>query len=114
VAQTAKQISAAVTFASKHNLAVQPRSGGHSYASHSLGGTDGALVIDLSLMNDVKVHPEADPEALWRAEIGGGTRLGKITEELYRQGKRAIGPLHFLSEGQRRLTMSITSTRYLS
>ena len=91
--RTAQDISAAVKWAAKNNIFVQAKCGGHSFGSHSLGGADGALVVDMSAFSEVKVHQESDPEKLWRAEIGGGTRLEKVTQELYNQGGRAIGTL---------------------
>jgi FAD/FMN-containing dehydrogenase len=91
VASTAQQVSATVRFGAQHGLAVQARSGGHSYGSFALGGADGALVVDLSPMDQVIVDPVTDPDAVVRAEIGAGTRLGRVSEELFRQGGRAIG-----------------------
>jgi hypothetical protein len=96
IAETALHVSAAVNYAVAHDIAVQARSGGHSYGSYAVGGTDGTLVVDLSRMNDVRVHPEQDPESLWKAEVGPGARLGKVAEELYAQGKRAIGMYVFM------------------
>ena len=45
--KTVQQVSAAVNCAVKAGVKVQPRSGGHSFANYSLGGVDGALVVDL-------------------------------------------------------------------
>lgn len=89
--RNAQDVSTAVAWAAKNKKRVQAKCGGHSFGSHSLGGADGAVIIDMSALNEVKVHQESDPEALWKAEIGGGTLLGRVTTELYNQGKRAIG-----------------------
>ncbi|PFH63398.1 hypothetical protein XA68_12362 [Ophiocordyceps unilateralis] len=64
--------------------AVQARSGGNSYASHSLGGQNGSLIIDLASMNQVKVNEDMS------AEVGGGVRLGNLDRALFDQGKRAM------------------------
>lgn len=84
-ALNAEEVSTVVTIAAKYGISVQPRSGGHSFGSYSLGGKDGALVVDLSKMNTVKVD-----QSTWKATIGGGTLLKKVTNELYNQGKRTI------------------------
>jgi hypothetical protein len=58
------------------------------------------LIIDLKKMNQVHVFPEDD----WKAEIGGGTLLGKVTKELFAQGQRAIGKSYSQSLDRRSLT----------
>jgi len=83
--QDANDASLAVTVAATFGVPVQPRSGGHSFGSHSLGGWDGALVIDLKNLDTVDVD-----QTTWQATIGGGTRLDKVTSGLYDQGQRAI------------------------
>lgn len=80
-----QDVSIAVKIAASFGVPVQPRSGGHSYGSYSLGGNSGALVIDLDQMNKVVVDQKT-----WKATIGGGTRLDKVTKELFAQGKRTI------------------------
>jgi hypothetical protein len=82
---TIPQIQDAVACAFKHNVKVNPRSGGHSYASHSLGGEDGHLVIDLKYLNSVSLDTETG-----LATVGPGARLGNMALELYKQGKRGI------------------------
>lgn len=84
-ARNAKDVSLAVTVAASFGVPVQPRSGGHSFGSHSLGGVDGALVIDLTGINTVHVD-----QSTWKATIGGGTSLEQVTDGLYSQGKRVI------------------------
>ncbi|KDQ51202.1 hypothetical protein JAAARDRAFT_163805 [Jaapia argillacea MUCL 33604] len=84
-ASNPKDVQLAVQVAAKFGIPIQPRSGGHSFASYSLGGRSGALVIDLAALNDVHVDQKT-----WRATIGGGTRLDKVTKELFAQGKRTI------------------------
>ncbi|KIJ46864.1 Glucooligosaccharide oxidase [Sphaerobolus stellatus SS14] len=80
-----EDVSVAVKLAAKYGIPIQARSGGHSFASYSLGGKDGALIIDLNKMNNVVVD-----QTTWKATIGGGARLGRVTKELYNQGKRTI------------------------
>jgi FAD/FMN-containing dehydrogenase len=83
--KTAAEVSAIVKLAAQYGISVQPRSGGHSYASYSLGGTDGALVIDLAALDKVVVDKNT-----WHATIGPGARLKGISDALEKQGKRAI------------------------
>jgi len=80
-----QDVSVAVKVAARFGVPVQARCGGHSYGSYSLGGRSGALVIDLGQMNKVVVDQKT-----WKATIGGGTRLDKVTKELFAQGKRTI------------------------
>jgi FAD/FMN-containing dehydrogenase len=47
------------------------RGGGHSFAGHAVG--DGAMMIDLSAMNQVEVDPRVR-----RAKCGGGTTWGEL------------------------------------
>ena len=84
-ANTAADVAAAVKLAAQYGIPVQPRSGGHSYASYSLGGTSGSLVIDLTRMDKVVVDQKT-----WRATIGPGTLLKGVNEGLLKQGKRTI------------------------
>ncbi|GJJ10290.1 hypothetical protein Clacol_004516 [Clathrus columnatus] len=83
--RNAEEVSTIVKIATKHGIPVQPRSGGHSYGSYSLGGKDGAFVVDLEKMSTVVVDQKT-----WLATIGGGTRLGEVTKGLYDQGRRTI------------------------
>lgn len=81
----AEEVSTVVKIAAKYGVPVQPRSGGHSYGSYSLGGRDGALVVDLGEISSVVVDQKT-----WKATIGGGTKLKEITNGLFEQGKRTI------------------------
>jgi FAD/FMN-containing dehydrogenase len=67
-AETA-DVVAAVGFARAQGLPVAVRGGGHSAAGHAVA--DGALVVDLSPMNDVQVDPSAR-----LARAGGGATWG--------------------------------------
>lgn len=80
-----EDVSVAVKLAAKYGIPIQARSGGHSFASYSLGGKDGALIIDLNKMDTVVVDQET-----WKATVGGGARLRGVTKGFYDQGKRTI------------------------
>jgi FAD/FMN-containing dehydrogenase len=64
----------AVNFAREHNLLVAVRGGGHNVAGNAV--CDGGIVIDLSLMNGVRVDPAAR-----KARAGGGAVLGDVDRE---------------------------------
>lgn len=53
-AADAADVTRAVAFARRHNLALAVRSGGHSFAGY---GTSDGLVLDLSGMRAVSVDP---------------------------------------------------------
>ncbi|EGF97193.1 uncharacterized protein MELLADRAFT_79848 [Melampsora larici-populina 98AG31] len=80
-----KAVSDSVKAAVEAKIPVSPRSGGHSYAAYGLGGTDGALVVDLSRINKVSVN-----QSTGQAVIGTGNRLGDVAIRLHSQGGRAI------------------------
>lgn len=79
------QLGDAVACAGQNDIHVQARSGGHSYASYGLGGTDGAMIVDLQNFNNVTM--ESDDGVF----VGGGVRLGNMAQTIYDAGKRAIG-----------------------
>src|SRR5439155_3816545 len=58
-------VAAAIGFARAEGLDLTVRGGGHNYAGHAVA--DGAVMIDLSAMNAVRVDPAAK-----RALVGGG------------------------------------------
>jgi FAD/FMN-containing dehydrogenase len=84
VPSTVPQVQAAVACASQLGVKVNPKSGGHSYASHSIGGEDGHLVIDLKYFRETTV------DSNYVASIGPGARLGNVALALYNQSGRAI------------------------
>lgn len=85
IPSTLAQVQSAVSCAAKNGVKVNPRSGGHSYASHSIGGEDGHLVVDLKLFNTVNVDSTTNI-----ASVGPGARLGNLAISLFNQGGRAI------------------------
>ncbi|KAH6668898.1 glucooligosaccharide oxidase-like protein [Halenospora varia] len=82
---TPDQVTASVQCAAAANLKVQAKGGGHSYASYSLGGKDGSMVIDMQKFGTITVD-----QSTFVAKIGAGQRLGNIATALYSQGKRAL------------------------
>ncbi|MFI5026825.1 MAG: FAD-binding oxidoreductase, partial [Solirubrobacterales bacterium] len=64
-------VAAAVGFARDHDLLLAVRGGGHNGAG--LGTCDDGVVIDLSLLRDVEVDPEART-----VRVGGGCTWGEV------------------------------------
>jgi hypothetical protein len=52
----ASDVLRCITFARRHDLPLSVRGGGHSVAGHAVG--DGAVMLDLSGMKDVRVDPD--------------------------------------------------------
>ncbi|HEY0620180.1 MAG TPA: FAD-binding oxidoreductase [Kribbella sp.] len=69
--QSAEDVSRAVEFAVANGLEIAVRGGAHSLSGAST--VDDGLMIDLSLLNQVRVDPEAK-----RAQVGGGALLGDL------------------------------------
>jgi FAD/FMN-containing dehydrogenase len=96
IPETPQQVSEAIRAAAQSGIKVQARSGGHSYASFSVGGQDGSMIIDLREFHDVEVLEQfTDPETgeVLKgvvAKVGGGVRLGNMARKIYEQGKRAL------------------------
>jgi FAD/FMN-containing dehydrogenase len=55
IPETSQQVSASVKCAVAARLKVQPKGGGHSYASYSSGGQDGSLIVDMEKFDMVDV-----------------------------------------------------------
>lgn len=85
VPTTDEDISNAIRCAHDHGLKVQPKSGGHSYGAFSSGGQDGSIVIHMKNFNSVELDTKTNI-----AVVGAGARLGRLANELFRQGKRAV------------------------
>jgi FAD/FMN-containing dehydrogenase len=82
---TVQNVQDAVYCGVASGIRVSAKCGGHSYASHGLGGEDGHLVVDMRRFNSVTVDAAAHT-----AVIGAGGRLGNIATALYAQGQQAI------------------------
>ncbi|KAH8900104.1 FAD-binding domain-containing protein [Thozetella sp. PMI_491] len=80
-----EDIQAAVSCAAKVGVKVNPKSGGHSYASFGLGGENGHLVIELDRMSAVTLDSSTNI-----ATVQAGARLGHVATQLYNLGKRAF------------------------
>ncbi len=85
VPTTLAQVQEAVKRAVKTGVKVNPKGGGHSYASFGLGGENGHLVVELDRMSKITVDSTTQI-----ASIEAGSRLGHVFTQLYAQGKRAI------------------------
>ncbi|KAF1972901.1 FAD-binding domain-containing protein [Bimuria novae-zelandiae CBS 107.79] len=83
--KTSDQVAAIVKCAVDNSLKVQPRCGGHSYANYGIGGSDGAIVVDLKNFQQFSMDKNT-----WQATIGGGTLLGDVTKRLHDNGNRAM------------------------
>jgi FAD/FMN-containing dehydrogenase len=70
----AADVQQAVIFAREHQLLTAVRAGGHSYSGKS--SCDGGLMIDLQLMQGVRVDPETK-----RAYLESGSLLGQLDHE---------------------------------
>jgi FAD/FMN-containing dehydrogenase len=62
---------------------VVARSGGHSYAGYGLGGTDGALICDLSSMKSISYSGD-------NVVVQTGNRLGEVATYLWQNGQKAL------------------------
>lgn len=85
VPSSVAHVQAAVSCAAKVGIKVNPKSGGHSYASFGLGGENGHVVVELDRLNSVTVDSSTNI-----ATIQAGARLGHVATALYNNGKRAI------------------------
>ncbi len=58
---TVQEVSDAVNCAGATGYKVQPKGGGHSYASYSSGGQDGSVVIDMENFHSIEVDQSKYP-----------------------------------------------------
>ncbi|CAG8973010.1 hypothetical protein HYALB_00007858 [Hymenoscyphus albidus] len=85
IPETAEQVGFSITCAAMSNLKVQPKGGGHSYASFSSGGQDGSVIVDMEKFSSITVD-----QTTFVAKVGAGQRLGNVATAIYEQGKRAL------------------------
>lgn len=76
---SAVDVAAAVSFARAHGLEIAVRGGAHSMSGAST--VEDGLVVDLSLMREVVVDPDAR-----RARVGGGALLSDLDAATQRHG----------------------------
>ncbi|KAF9916265.1 hypothetical protein BX616_004171 [Lobosporangium transversale] len=79
MASSASDVQTAVKCAKAANIAVAPRSGGHSFEGYCIGGQDGSLVVDLSGLSSVTATGTT-------FKVGSGIRLGPLYLELFNKG----------------------------
>ncbi|OCL01673.1 Glucooligosaccharide oxidase [Glonium stellatum] len=85
VPSTVAHVQAAVSCAASLGITVSAKSGGHSYASHGIGGENGHLIVDMLYFNNITVDKSSST-----AMVGTGARLGNVATALYNQGGQAI------------------------
>ncbi|KAE8356261.1 hypothetical protein BDV28DRAFT_154740 [Aspergillus coremiiformis] len=83
--ETPQQVADIVKCATQYGYKIQARSGGHSFANFGLGGTDGAVVVDMRHFKQFEMD-----EDKYTATIGPGLSLGELDSHLYKSGKRAM------------------------
>ena len=84
--RNAADVAVSVRFARDHGLAIAIRSGGHNVAGYAV--CDGGLMIDMSLMNGVRVAPGLD-----RAIVEGGATWGDVDAATTPFGRATPGGL---------------------
>jgi len=78
------QVADALAFARAHGVDLTVRGGGHSFAGNAVA--DGAVMIDLSRLDDVRVDPQAR-----RAYVGGGATWAKVDAATAEHGLAVVG-----------------------
>jgi len=77
-------VAAAVKFAARHELLVSVKGGGHAASGHAV--CEGGLMIDLALLNEIKVDPRAKT-----AVAGGGAKWGELDAATQEHGLAVTG-----------------------
>ncbi|KAG0222273.1 hypothetical protein BGW42_006748, partial [Actinomortierella wolfii] len=82
---TEHDAAAAIRCAAANNVAIAPRSGGHSFEGYGQGGKDGSLVIDLNQFQQFSIDKQTHV-----ATVGAGTRLGPLYSRLWEAGEYLV------------------------
>ncbi|KAL8356192.1 hypothetical protein RB601_001481 [Gaeumannomyces tritici] len=85
--RTTEQVAGVVKCAAADNKKVQAKSGGHSYGNYGLGGPGATDVVAIDMTSFQKFEMD---KSSWKATIGAGHKLGKVSELLYKNGGRAM------------------------
>lgn len=89
------EVSNVVICAHDAGIAVQPRSGGHSYCNYGLGGEDGALSVDMKHFKDFDYDSQDQT-----VTFGPGNHLGDLTDKLKPLDRvMAYGPSRDIGSG---------------
>ncbi|PWY67890.1 glucooligosaccharide oxidase [Aspergillus heteromorphus CBS 117.55] len=83
--KSAQQVAAIVSCAASLDYKVQAKSGGHSYANYGLGGSNGAININLQNMKSFSMD-----YTNYHATVGAGMLNGELDEYLHNAGNRAV------------------------
>ncbi|PYH95698.1 glucooligosaccharide oxidase [Aspergillus ellipticus CBS 707.79] len=83
--KSSQQVAAIVRCAASLNYKVQAKSGGHSYGNYGLGGSNGAININLQNMKSFSMDTTT-----WQATVGSGMLNGELDAYLHNAGNRAI------------------------
>ena len=84
--RNAADVAASIAFAREQGLAIAVRAGGHNVAGYAV--CEGGLMLDMSLMNGVRMGPGLD-----RAIIEGGATWGDVDAVTTRFGRATPGGL---------------------
>ncbi|KAJ7517155.1 hypothetical protein O6H91_21G012300 [Diphasiastrum complanatum] len=82
---TVAQVQNAVFCAVKLRIGIAPRGGGHSFEDYSLGGRDGAIVVDMTAFTDISYN-----KAAGTVTVGSGFRLAPLKLALWNVGKVTV------------------------
>jgi FAD/FMN-containing dehydrogenase len=77
--ESVQDVIAAIEMVTEHEVPFSVKSGGHMTTGHAL--VEGGVVIDLALMNDVTVDPDANT-----VTVGGGTTWDLVNEAALEHG----------------------------
>ncbi len=83
---TVAQVAIVLKAAKSANITrITVRGGGHSFEALGLGGTNGALVIDVIRLNEITSDPSKDV-----ITAGGGAMLGTVAQYAWDHGKKML------------------------